>query len=111
MDRTLASLAEVRYNESVFGDISVTGKNRSAAAKLALLGAAALLLALGGCGRKTGLDLPPTASVPPPQAGATAQAPRPATNPLGLLDPTPPDEQPQAAPGKKKRIILDPILD
>ncbi len=111
MDRTLASVAEVRYNESVFGDIRVTGFNRSAAAKLALLGAAGLLLALGGCGRKTGLDLPPTASVPPPQAGATAQAPRPATNPLGLLDPTPQEEQPQAAPGKKKRIILDPILD
>jgi len=111
VDRTLASLAEVRYNERAFGDISVTGFNRSGAAKLALLGAAALLLALGGCGRKTGLDLPPTASVPPPQPGATAQAPRPATNPLGLLDPTAQEEQPQAAPGRKKRIILDPILD
>jgi predicted small lipoprotein YifL len=89
----------------------VTGFNHSAAAKLALLGAAALLIALGGCGRKSGLDLPPTVSVPPPQAGATAQAPRPPTNPLGLLDPTAHDEQPQAAPGQKKRIILDPILD
>jgi predicted small lipoprotein YifL len=89
----------------------VTGFNRSAAANLALLGAAALLLALGGCGRKTGLDLPPTASAPPPQAGSTAQAPRSPTNPLGLLDPTPQEEQPQAARGQKKRIILDPILD
>jgi predicted small lipoprotein YifL len=95
----------------IFGDISVTGFNRSAAAKLALATAAALLLALGGCGRKAGLDLPPTASIPPAQAGATAQAPRSPTNPLGLLDPTPQEEQPQAAPGKKKRIILDPILD
>jgi predicted small lipoprotein YifL len=94
-----------------FGDLGVTGNNRSAAAKLALLGAAALLIALGGCGRKAGLDLPPTASAPPPQPGTTAQAPRPATNPLGLLDPNPQDEQPQAAPGRKKRIILDPILD
>ena len=89
----------------------MTGFNRSAAANLALLGAAALLLALGGCGRKTGLDLPPTASAPPPQAGTTAQAPRSPTNPLGLLDPNPQEEQPQAARGQKKRIILDPILD
>ncbi len=88
----------------------MTGNNRSAAARLALLGAAALVIALGGCGRKAGLDLPPTASAPPPP-GTTAQAPRPATNPLGLLDPNPQDEQPQAAPGRKKRIILDPILD
>jgi predicted small lipoprotein YifL len=90
----------------------VTGFNSSAAAKLALLGAAALLIALGGCGRKAGLDLPPQAAAPPQtQPGTTAQAPAPATNPLGLLDPSPPEEQPQAAPGRKKRIILDPILD
>jgi len=95
-----------------FGDISVTGNTRSAAAKLALLGAAALLIALGGCGRKGPLDLPPTASNPPPQAGATAQAPgSPTANPLGLLDPNQQEQSPQAAPGRKKRIILDPILD
>ncbi len=97
--------------DRVFGDIGVTGKNRSAAAKLALLGAAALLLALGGCGRKSGLDLPPTAAAPPPQPAATAAAPRSSTDPLGLLDPNPQEQQPQAAPGRKKRIILDPILD
>jgi predicted small lipoprotein YifL len=89
----------------------VTGNNRSAAAKLALLGAAALLIALGGCGRKSGLDLPPTAQAPPPPTDTTAQAPAPAFNPLGLLDPNPPDQGPQAAKGRKKRIILDPILD
>jgi len=94
----------------VFGDIGVTGFNRSAAAKLTLLGAAALLIALGGCGRKSGLDLPPQAAAPPPP-GTTAQAPNSPLNPLGLLDPTPQEEQPQAAPGRKKRIILDPILD
>lgn len=94
------------------GTSGVTGNHRSAAAKLALLGAAALLIALGGCGRKGPLDLPPTASNPPPQAGTTAQAPgAPGTNPLGLLDPNAPEQAPQAAPGRKKRIILDPILD
>jgi predicted small lipoprotein YifL len=97
----------------IFGDFSVTGNHRSAAAKLALLGATALLIALGGCGRKGPLDLPPTASnPPPPQASTTAQAPAsPTANPLGLLDPNPPEQAPQAAPGRKKRIILDPILD
>jgi predicted small lipoprotein YifL len=88
----------------------VTGRYRSAAAKLALLGAAALLIALGGCGRKAGLDPPPTAAAPP-GASNTAQAPNSAVNPLGLLDPNQPDEGPTATPGRKKRIILDPILD
>ena len=115
MERTLASLERVRYIARGlgvgFGDVSVTGFNRSTVAKLALLGAAALVIALGGCGRKAGLDMPPTASAPPPQPGTTAQAPAPATNPLGLLDPNPHDEGPQATPGRKKRIILDPILD
>jgi len=95
-----------------FGDISVTGFNRSAAAKLALLGAAALLIALGGCGRKAGLDPPPTAQAPAPPTDKTAQVPAPSpVNPLGLLDPNQPDPGPQAAPGRKKRIIIDPILD
>jgi predicted small lipoprotein YifL len=86
-------------------------RHRSAAARLAFLGAAALLIALGGCGRKAGLDLPPTAAAPPPPAsGTTAAAPRSATDPLGLLEPNH-EEQPTAAPGRKKRIILDPILD
>ena len=96
----------------LFGDFSVTGNLRSAAAKLALLGAAALLIALGGCGRKGALDLPPTASNQPPPAAATAQAPTsPTNNPLGLLDPNPQEQAPQATPGRKKRIIIDPILD
>jgi predicted small lipoprotein YifL len=90
----------------------VTGNHRSAAAKLALFGAAALLIALGGCGRKGPLDLPPTASNLPPQAGTTVQAPSsPTNNPLGLLDPNPQEQGAQAAPGRKKRIIIDPILD
>ena len=87
----------------------MTGNTRSSVAKLALFGAAALLIALGGCGRKGPLDLPPTVSNPPP---ATAQAPTsPTANPLGLLEPNPQEQSPQAAPGRKKRIILDPILD
>lgn len=68
------------------------------------------MLALGGCGRKGGLDLPPNA---PPQAAAAAvdaeaeQAPRP-----GGLNPSyGGDAQPTAPKGRKKPFILDPLLD
>lgn len=84
--------------------------NRSAAARLALVGAVASLVLLSGCGRKAGLDLPPNAGVAP--AAAAAPAPEsPQMNPLGALNPYPEEEKPRAAPGQKKRIILDPILD
>jgi predicted small lipoprotein YifL len=96
----------------------VTGQNGSAAAKLALVGAAALLLVLGGCGRKGGLDLPPTANgaepaYAPPQAAPPGSSPNtaPAFNPLGPLDQSATDEKPTAPRGAKRRIILDPILD
>lgn len=80
--------------------------------KLALVGAAVLALALGGCGRKTRLDLPPQASSQPaPAAGQSAQPQPQRTNPLGLFDPEGEDEKPVAAPGQKRRIILDNILD
>jgi predicted small lipoprotein YifL len=85
----------------------------SGSGKLALVAAAILALALGGCGRKTKLDPPPQASVQPApgQAGsvdAPAQPPR--SNPLGLFDPEE-DDRPAAVQGQKRRIILDPILD
>jgi predicted small lipoprotein YifL len=42
---------------------------------LALIAALAVALALGGCGRKSGLDLPPSASVTPaPGAAVAAEA-------------------------------------
>jgi hypothetical protein len=73
-----------------------------------------LALALGGCGRKTGLDAPPQASVQPAPGqpgspGAPAQ-PQRSSNPLGLFDPEE-EDKPIAAQGQKKRIILDRILD
>ena len=72
-----------------------------------LLSAAAL--ALGGCGRKAGLDLPPNASS---QAAAAAdteaeQAARPSV--FNSTDGT--DGAPAAPKGKKKPFVLDPLLD
>ena len=72
-----------------------------------VLGAAAL--ALGGCGRKSGLDLPPNAmnssSVVEPDSdtGRTSQP--------SVYDPTYGSEQgPAAAKGRKKPFVLDPLL-
>jgi predicted small lipoprotein YifL len=69
-------------------------------------------LALGGCGRKGVLDLPPNAS---PQAAAAAQADadheRAASRP-SVFDPSYGADAPPAAPkGRKKAFVLDPLLD
>ena len=70
------------------------------------------VLALGGCGRKGVLDLPPNAS---PQAAAAAQADadheRAASRP-SVFDPSYGADAPPAAPkGRKKTFVLDPLLD
>ncbi len=69
---------------------------------------AAAALALGGCGRKGPLELPPSAS---PEAVAAAQANadhEPAPKP-SLFDPTP-EPAPTASKGAKKPFLLDPLL-
>lgn len=67
-------------------------------------------LALGGCGRKGGLDLPPNAASASAQ-GAVADSEEPAPQPgLFGLGATP-DAPPTAAKGKKKPFILDPLLN
>ena len=91
------------------GDIGVN--STSGPGKLALIATALLALALGGCGRKSGLDLPPQAAAQPaPASGQAAPADPRRTNPLGLFDPAE-DDRPVAAQGQKRRIILDNILD
>jgi len=75
----------------------------------------ATALALGGCGRKGGLDLPPNAASPnaPPQAAAPAadtEAQQAATP--SVFNPTyGSDAQPTAPKGRKKAFVLDPLLD
>jgi len=66
-------------------------------------------LALGGCGRKAGLDLPPTAAAP--QAQATDTDAERATQP-GVFNSTyGSDAGPSAPKGGKKKFVLDPLLD
>ena len=83
---------------------------RSAPVTLALLGLAAL--ALAGCGRKGGLDLPPSAANAQPVAAQEASAPPPPAqnNPLSWSDPYE-SSKPTAAKGQKRRFVLDPLLD
>jgi len=80
---------------------------------------AAMTLALGACGRKAGLDLPPSASAGPAANGsvtdpdAPAQGNGAAAAGKNVFDSAanPSDRTKYAPRGEKKRIIIDPILD
>ena len=75
----------------------------------AILVLSAAALALGGCGRKAGLDLPPNAmnsssAVEPDSEGERAGQP-------SVYNPGYGSEQGPAAPkGRKKSFVLDPLL-
>ena len=67
-------------------------------------------LALGGCGRKAGLDLPPNApalsAAPAPADTETERAAQP-----GVFNSTYGSEAaPVASKGRKKPFVLDPLL-
>ncbi len=71
-------------------------------------------LALAGCGRKGGLDLPPSAGAEP--EAQTAQAPATGNSAeekgRSLFNPAATDpERPTAAKGRKRGFVLDPLLD
>ena len=72
----------------------------------------AAVLALGGCGRKGALDLPPNT---PPQAAAAAQQDadhEPAASAPSVYNPYyGSDAPPAATKGSKRSFILDPLLD
>jgi len=92
------------------GDFVVTSKFRPTGWAIIVLAATAL--ALGGCGRKGPLDLPPTAS-----SASTASVAAPADTEAenasrpSVFNPTYGADAPPAAPkGNKKSFILDPLL-
>jgi predicted small lipoprotein YifL len=67
-------------------------------------------LALGGCGRKGGLDLPPSAATSQAQATSDTETER-AAQP-GVFNSTYGSEAAPSAPkGSKKKFVLDPLLD
>jgi len=70
----------------------------------------AAVLALGGCGRKGGLDLPPN-SAGPPVAAAPADSDAEAAAKPSVFNPSyGTDAAPAAAKGRKKPFILVPLL-
>ena len=72
------------------------------------------VLALGGCGRKGGLDLPPNASSQTSSAAAPSEADIEAERAArGTFNPSSGTSDPSAtAPrGRKKAFVLDPLLD
>ena len=77
----------------------------------------AAVLALGGCGRKGPLDLPPTSSAQPAAAAPTdtaaeqADAERAASTPSVFNPSYGADAPPTAPKGRKKAFVLDPLLN
>ena len=79
----------------------------------AIIVLSAAALALGGCGRKGPLDLPPTAQTPAPAAAAAASSDTEAQRAAepGVFNSTyGTDAAPTAPKGQKKSFILDPLL-
>jgi predicted small lipoprotein YifL len=97
---------------SPIGEIAVNSTSRSVSARWALFFLTAAALALAGCGRKGGLDRPPTASEQPPAAAAEEDHERANTTNGNLFDPSyGMNSDPAASKGTKKSFILDPLLD
>ena len=91
----------------------MTSKFRPTGSGWAIIVLSLSALALGGCGRKGPLDLPPTAS-----SASTANMAAPtdteteAQKTPSVFNPTYGSEAGPAAPkGSKKSFILDPLLD
>jgi predicted small lipoprotein YifL len=87
--------------------------------KSSLLAVVALAVALGGCGRKAGLDLPPSAAAAPAGGAATANAAPTAVDPStsdsvqnNVFNSANGSDRTRYAPKlPPKRIAIDPILD
>jgi len=80
----------------------VTSNYSPRASGWAIIILSAVVLALAGCGRKGGLDLPPTASSAAVAAPADTDA---------EVTGRPSDAPPAATKGRKKPFVLDPLLN
>jgi predicted small lipoprotein YifL len=77
----------------------------------AIIFLSAAVLALGGCGRKGPLDLPPTSSAQPAAAAPTDTAAEQASRP-SVFNPSYGTDAPPSAPkGGRKAFVLDPLLN
>jgi predicted small lipoprotein YifL len=99
------------YGAARIGDFDVTRNCRSQYQgwTLVLLGVAAL--ALGGCGRKGPLDLPPTASSQQPAAVQADPSADQVSKPSVFNSSYGADAPPAAPKGPKRPFVLDPLLN
>ena len=72
----LARLGQSLYGAARIGDFVVISNYRPSSSGWAIILLSVTALALGGCGRKAGLDLPPTAAAPQAQATSDTEAER-----------------------------------
>ncbi|AUC93140.1 MULTISPECIES: lipoprotein [Bradyrhizobium] len=87
----------------------MTSKNRLTPSGWAIIVLGVSALALGGCGRKGPLDLPPTANAAPGAAASDTESER-AAQP-SVFNPTyGSDAAPAATRGNKRPFVLDPLL-
>ena len=100
------------YGAGRIGDLLVTRNYSPKSSGWAIIFLSAAVLALGGCGRKGALDLPPNT---PPQAAASAQEDadhEPAASRPSVFNPYyGTDAPPAATKGGRKSFILDPLLN
>jgi predicted small lipoprotein YifL len=97
------------YGAARIGEFVVISKNRLTPSGWAIIVLSAATLALGGCGRKGPLDLPPTANAAPTAAPGDTESER-AAQP-SVFNPTyGSDAAPAASKGNKRSFVLDPLL-
>jgi predicted small lipoprotein YifL len=89
------------------GIFIVNSTHRPASLGWAMVLLAVTTLTLAGCGRKGGLDLPPSSSAAPVASVEEDRAASPGT----LFAPQGADLPPAAARGSKRGFILDPLLN
>ena len=97
------------YGAARIGDFEVISKRRLTPSGWAIIALSAAALALGGCGRKGGLDLPPNAMNAASTAAPDSETER--ANQPSVYNPTYGSEQgPAASKGRKRPFVLDPLL-
>jgi len=100
------------YGAARIGDFAVNLISSPTSSRWAIILLSAAVLALGGCGRKSGLDLPPNASAQATAADeANAEAERAASKPSVFNPSYGSDAGPSASKGRKKAFVLDPLLN
>jgi predicted small lipoprotein YifL len=99
------------YGAARIGDIDVISDLRPTPSAWAIILLSAAALALGGCGRKGPLDLPPTANAPVASAAAPTDTEAEAAAKPSVFNSTYGSEAGPVAPkGAKKPFVLDPLL-